>query len=125
MTKQEMPDLKPCPFCGGAPELGYFAMTPNIHCPVCRYEIDGDAEEKPLDVSQASKLVERWNTRAALPPTPAEAMRCPEVVALVEVMRDLITAHASGWIDGADGGAGQRARAALASVEEIANGDAK
>lgn len=117
----QAPELKPCPFCGGAPELGYFAMTPNIHCPVCRYEIDGDAEEKPLDVSQASKLVERWNTRAVLPPTPAEAMRCPEVAELVEAMRNAIVAIDAEY-DGPDdhGRYSTRERAALSALEQWA-----
>ena len=55
--------------------------------------------------------------RADLPPTPAEAMRCPEVAVAIAAMRELIVAHASGWIDGEDWGAGSRARDALAALE--------
>ena len=54
---------------------------------------------------------------ADLPPTPAEAMRCPEVAVAIAAMRELIVAHASGWIDGEDWGAGSRARDALAALE--------
>lgn len=68
-----------------------------------------------------------WNSveyrRADLPPTPAEAMRCPEVAAAITAMRGLIAAHASGWIDGADDGAGQRARAAIAALEGVVKHD--
>lgn len=69
----EMPELKSCPFCGGEMEdRGYGAIhvAPN-KCPIGGYAVD----------------TSRWNTRADLPPTPAEAMRCPEVAALVEAVR--------------------------------------
>lgn len=65
------------------------------------------------------KMLRRLEMEAGTtPPTPAEAMRCPEVAAAITAMRDVIKAHASGWIDGADGGAGDRARASLAALEQ-------
>ena len=54
-----------------------------------------------------------------LPPTPAEAMRCPEVMALVEAMRGAIEAIDAAY-DGPDdnGRYSTRERAALAALEQ-------
>ncbi len=56
MSEQE---LLPCPFCGGDVQFGYFAITPNIHCDTCQFEIDGDPD-------RSDELINRWNTRADL-----------------------------------------------------------
>lgn len=57
--------------------------------------------------------------RADLPPTPAEAMRCPEVAALVEAMRNAIEAIDAAY-DGPDdnGRYSTRERAALAALKQ-------
>ncbi|WP_374290118.1 hypothetical protein [Paenirhodobacter enshiensis] len=59
--------------------------------------------------------------RADLPPTPAEAMRCPEVAALVEAMRNAIVAIDAAY-DGPDdnGRYSTRERSALAAMEQEA-----
>lgn len=60
--------------------------------------------------------------RADLPPTPAEAMRCPEVWALVEAMRRAIEAIDAAY-DGPDdnGRYSTRERAALSALEQAAH----
>lgn len=84
MTKKEMPKLKPCPFCGGVAVIredishstGVFFGCNTSGC------LGADMWEESV-----SEAISAWNTRADLPPTPAEAMRCPEVEALVDEIR--------------------------------------
>lgn len=79
MNKQEMPELKPCPFCGGVAVIredashstGVFFGCNTSGC------LGADMWEE-----SASEAISAWNTRADLPPPLAEAMRCPEVMAL-------------------------------------------
>jgi hypothetical protein len=57
-------NLKPCPFCGGDVNFGYFAATPNIDCPKCEYGRDFEYEVgKPMTDTDA---IAAWNTRAQL-----------------------------------------------------------
>lgn len=115
----QAPELKLCPFCGGPATIGYFAMTPNIDCPECKYSIDGDQEENPGEAVQLNHLIACWNRRADLPPTPAEAMRCPEVAALVDAMRNAIEAIDAAYDDPDDNGRySTRERSALAALEQ-------
>lgn len=55
-----MPELKPCPFCGGQPELyprqrGDYNTAYIIRCWKCMVWFDGRAQ---------ADVVEKWNTRA-------------------------------------------------------------
>lgn len=90
MTDRE---LKPCPFCGGEARDGKDGEYFLVRCTHC-------GAEQFSDIRRVA--VSSWNRRAYLPPTPAEAMRCPEVVALVKAMRGMCdvwhsTCVASGW----------------------------
>lgn len=76
-----MADLKPCPFCGTVPTKND-AMGSYVYCYGC-------GAEGP--VGNPDKGVERWNVRAALPPTLAEALKMPEIAAMVEVLRSVAT----------------------------------
>lgn len=80
-------------------------------------------------ISGARGLIGGWNEhrregqheyrRADLPPTPAEAMRCPEVMALVEALGDI--AGGDPTIDDPEVDAERSARiarAALAALEQ-------
>lgn len=65
--------------------------------------------------------------RSDLPPTPAEAMRCPEVMALVEAMRPFAeaamhlhpaTPNDATTLDGIDAGQWRAAYASLSALEK-------
>jgi hypothetical protein len=69
----DTPELKPCPFCGGTANVGWFAITCNINCDKCQYSIDTEApeavRENGADFTDAlqdeTKLaaITAWNTR--------------------------------------------------------------
>jgi hypothetical protein len=108
----QAPELKPCPFCGGddiRQEYGAGSKPPYndpyVVCVDCGASVEGKSGA--------------CNRRADLPPTPAEAMRCPEVAALVEAMRNAIEAIDAAY-DGPDdnGRYSTRERSALAALEQ-------
>lgn len=103
-------ELKPCPFCGGEARDGKDGEYFLVRCTHC-------GAEQFSDIRRVA--VSSWNRRADLPPTPAEAMRCPEVVAMVEALRSAIEAIDAAY-DGPDdnGRYSTRERAALAALEQ-------
>ncbi len=72
------PELKPCPFCGGAPKLFIGAVEftdAEVHCGNCG-SVSGNYPTK-------AEAIAAWNTRAALKgdapqPKPEEDCACPE-----------------------------------------------
>lgn len=68
-------ELKPCPFCGGEPSEREAGIGTAIRCRKCGSE---------QFARHRSGAVMLWEAR--VPPTPAEAVRCPEVMALVEAV---------------------------------------
>lgn len=123
-------ELKPCPFCGGKAKtwvqrLGNVGVCGCVDedrtCPIAPcigFSLSDNVERANVERARA---INRWNSRADLPPTPAEAMRCPEVMALVEAMRNAIEAIDAAY-DGPDdnGRYSTRERAALAALEQEA-----
>jgi len=89
-------ELKPCPFCGGKAKtwvqrLGNVGVCGCVDedrtCPIAPcigFSLSDNVERANVERARA---INRWNSRADLLPTPAEAMRCPEVMALVEAVR--------------------------------------
>ena len=68
-----MPDLKPCPFCGGQPrKLGWNRKAPAVMCGPCGYWMT----QITLD-----ELVTKWNRRASIDPSAYHNSegRCPSV----------------------------------------------
>jgi hypothetical protein len=69
------PELKPCPFCGKNGKLMHGGPGNwFVQCQWCMASTDDGSIDR---------AIERWNRRADLPPTKSEALRCPEVQALV------------------------------------------
>lgn len=118
MTQAEQaPELKPCPFCGEVVQMNDYTNRPAAAwVMVHRCKVIGPIK---LDAWSGATLAENWNTRADIPPTPAEAMRCPEVAALVEALRNAIVAIDAAY-DGPDdnGRYSTRERSALAALEQ-------
>ena len=86
----DAPELNPCPFCGQTPDkivdatrhLGCYRI---IHrgCVIPNFSLEG---------KNASDVADRWNRRADLPPTLAQAIAMPEVRKLVEALRPFYAA---------------------------------
>ena len=55
-----MPDLKPCPFCGGEAEIGFVFGRAGVMCNECNCTIRCDLGSTPQDAA------DEWNTRAEL-----------------------------------------------------------
>lgn len=81
-------ELKPCPFCGGKVKT-WVQRLGNVGVCGCVDE-DRTCPIAPCigfslsDNVERARAINRWNSRADLPPTTAEAMRCHEVTAPVE-----------------------------------------
>ena len=58
------PELKPCPFCGGAPALENEAARKYVYCSVCEADGAWDGDEQTA--------IDAWNRR-----TPPEATDSP------------------------------------------------
>lgn len=90
---------------------------------IVREDYDGDVDGQWLDASAPRPhSFGHYFTeyrRADLPPTPAEAMRCPEVAALVEALAEIaeVPCAQSRAVDGAKR-ARHLARAALALLQK-------
>ncbi len=57
--------IKPCPFCGGATRVGWFAMEFNIDCPACRISLSRHAVDFNDDaLATKAACITAWNTRA-------------------------------------------------------------
>lgn len=128
--------LKPCPFCGGKAKtwvqrLGNVGVCGCVDedrtCPIAPcigFSLSDNVERANVERARA---INRWNSRADLPPTPAEAMRCPEVMALVEALRPFAEAamhlhpaiqNDATTLDGIEAGQWRAAYAALAALEQ-------
>lgn len=81
------PELKPCPFCGGAASCFEDATHSTAWWVGC-YN-DPCEIEPSLWAQTKDQATEEWNTRADLPPTDAEVMAHPKVKALVEAAGEL------------------------------------
>lgn len=85
-------------------------------------QLDIENDQPLEDATWYVDQIEDYDTeyrRADLPPTPAEAMRCHEVMALVEAMRGAIEAIDAAY-DGPDdnGLYSTRERAAISALEQ-------
>ena len=61
-------DLKPCPFCGGIPEVKQFANPKNfytVQCPECYCRTDGFSTNRTSgsDKENIQANVDAWNRR--------------------------------------------------------------
>lgn len=75
--------LKPCPFCGGNQiQAGHVRDGRCIGCILCGSVV------RAYHPNAESNAREKWNTRADLPPTPAQIMAEPRVKALVEAAQN-------------------------------------
>lgn len=71
-----MSDLKPCPFCGGPADAGYFPGDYDIGCNTCLISVSRHASDFDGDIEAAkAEAVAAWNTRDdMIPRAEAEAM---------------------------------------------------
>jgi Lar family restriction alleviation protein len=72
-----LPELKPCPFCGGKPYLA------NVELVGCSYVVCTDCRAQGDDMSKDHAILS-WNTRTA----PFDPLSDPRVKALVESERE-------------------------------------
>lgn len=73
-------------------------------------------------LAERARAINRWNSRADLQPTPAEAMRCPEVMALVRALENSVIQmeflEDRGPKRGSTAAIIERARTALSALEQ-------
>ena len=70
-------ELKPCPFCGGAPEILLYGndykkkRSTAVACKKCNYQLEVGAIQHSHQWT-TTKAVEKWNTRAPASPQEVE-----------------------------------------------------
>lgn len=92
------PELKPCPFCGKAPEShifnsGFGGMQVDcqtLNCPASQMT-SVDSLSDPIIAFKA------WNTRADLPTTNAQIMADPRVKALIQAGKNALLLRDPLW----------------------------
>ena len=82
----DAPELKPCPFCGGADitvfgPVGWYCQFGITHS--CRVFFGGSGNFT-IGGKTRHEAITAWNRRADLPPTLADALALPEIAALVD-----------------------------------------
>lgn len=76
-----VPELKPCPFCGGPAELIRPHDGARTYVMCVLHFCSGPQKT-------AEHAIAAWNRRANLPPTLEQAKALPEIKALVDAMRE-------------------------------------
>lgn len=98
----DAPELKPCPFCGGADitvfgPVGWYCQFGITHS--CRVFFGGSGNFT-IGGKTRHEAITAWNRRADLPPTLADALALPEIAALVEAARRASQATTNDGITG-------------------------
>lgn len=81
-----MTDMKPCPFCGGKPELGSYSRFGNwiVVCSKC------EAETQIYETEQ--EAIEAWNTRQVEDELNKEIKRLREALESIKEMANYMSA---------------------------------
>lgn len=58
-------ELKPCPFCGGGADCGWFAGDYDISCGTCQFSISRHISDFGSEKAAMEAAIAAWNTRAA------------------------------------------------------------
>jgi Mg2+ and Co2+ transporter CorA len=85
----DAPELKPCPFCGGKPNSGFFPGDYDISCDNCEFSISRHISEYGGEAEAKETAILDWNTRADIP-----AARIAELEARIARLRGALSIYA-------------------------------